>query len=295
MKRNFSWLVTDNFSWKRFSWRVLVIALGCFLTAAGVNLFLVPFKLLTAGVAGIALLIYYFTPVLSVGTWMLVLNIPIFVAGWIFVNRKFVLWSLVGMLFLSFFLDLTKEWADLRLVDDLYMSLILGGLTSGVGVGLAFRVRGSMGGTDIIAAIFRKYYSTSIGSTQFALNGAIVMLLGLRFTMEAAFASAFSIWFEAYAMDRTILGFNKTMALMVITAKPREVGDALMQKLNRGVTYLSGVGGYTHEPKEVVYCIIPTRQLSFAKSIVERIDPHSFSTVMNTVEVIGQGFRRLPI
>ncbi|NLH49859.1 MAG: YitT family protein [Myxococcales bacterium] len=295
MKKIKSWLIADNFNGKKFAWRMFLIALGGFISAAGVNLFLVPFKLLTAGVAGIALLIYYLTPVLSVGTWMFILNIPIFVAGWILVNRKFVLWSLVGMVSLSFFLDLTKSWAELRVVDDLYMSLILGGLLSGVGVGLAFRARGSMGGTDIVAAIMRKYYSTSIGSTQFALNGVIVMLLGLRFTMEAAFASAFSIWFESYSMDRTILGFNKTMALIVITAKPHEVGDALMNKLNRGVTYLRGFGGYTCDEKELVYCIITNRQLSHAKAIVEKVDPHSFTTVTSTVEVIGQGFKRLPI
>jgi len=287
--------IPKPFRWKNFFWRIFLILLGSFLGAVGINMFLVPFKLLTAGVAGIALLISYVWPVLSVGVLMVLINVPIFIAGWLYVDRKFTLWSLVGMLSLSTAVDLTRSWAAYKPVNDLYMSLIVGGLLSGIGVGLAFRARGSMGGTDIIAAILRKYYSMSIGTTQLALNGFIVLALGWKFGWTLALASAFSIYCESWSIDRTILGLNTTQALMVISDRPREVGEALMEKLNRGVTYLAATGGYSEAPKQVVYCVIPTRQLSYAKAIVEDVDPRSFSTVMDTVEVIGKGFRRLPI
>jgi uncharacterized membrane-anchored protein YitT (DUF2179 family) len=284
-----------RFDWGALALRSFYMVLGGFLGAAGVNLFLAPFKLLTAGVAGVALLIHYLVPALPIGVTNLALNAPIFILGWLYVDRKFTLWSLFGMVSLSAFLDLTSPWAELKPVKDLYMSLIAGGLMSGVGVGLAFKARGSMGGTDIIAAILRKYFSTSIGTAQFGLNAAIVMLLGIKFSLQSALASAFSIFFEAWAMDRTIVGLNTNKALMVITDFPREVGEALMERLDRGCTYLMGKGGFRLQEKEIVYCIMATRQLSQAKAIVEEIDPHSFTTVLDTVEVIGHGFRRMPI
>ena len=283
------------FQWREFLARLAQMLAGGFIGAAGVNLFLAPFKLLTAGVAGIALLIHYTVPAIPVSALVLALNVPIVILGWLMIDRNFTMWSFVGMASLAGFLELTKSWAELHVVNDLYMALIVGGILSGIGVGLTFRARGSMGGTDIIAAIIRKRYSTSIGTAQFAMNGLIVAVLGLRFTLQAALASAFSIFFEAWAMDKTILGLRTTSALMVITDAPHEVGRALMEKLNRGVTYFVARGGYSMNDKEIVYCIMPTRQLSLAKSLVQRLDPHSFTTVMNTVEVIGRGFRRLPI
>jgi uncharacterized membrane-anchored protein YitT (DUF2179 family) len=276
-------------------WRAFLILAGGFIAAAGINVFLVPFKLLTAGVAGVALLIHYIAPFAPVGVLMILLNIPIFILAWIYIDRRFTIWSFFGMISLSGFLEITRGWSAWMPVNDLYMALIVGGLLSGVGVGLTFRARGSMGGTDILAAIIRKYYSTSIGSAQFVLNAAIVLALGLLFTFQSALASAFSIFFEAWATDRTILGLNTSVTLMVITDSPHEVGDALMNQLRRGVTYFSGKGAYLGKEKEIVYCVLPMRQMSLAKAIVERIDPNSFSTVSNTVEVIGRGFKRLPI
>jgi uncharacterized membrane-anchored protein YitT (DUF2179 family) len=287
--------IPSTFSWTSFLRRAVQVLLGGFIAAVGINVFLVPFKLLTAGVAGVAMLVHYLVPALPIGVLNAALNVPIFILGWIYLDRRFTLWSIFGMASLSFFIDLTQSWAEWQPVNDLYMALVVGGLISGVGAGLTFRVRASMGGTDIIAAIFRKYYSMSIGTAQFGLNTLVVLALGLRFSLQSAIASAFSIFFEAWAMDRTVLGLNTNLALMVITDSPRDVGQALMEQLNRGVTYLAARDGFLPQDKEIVYCVITTRQLAHAKAIVEEIDPRSFSTVMDTVEVIGHGFRRLPL
>jgi len=246
-------------------------------------------------VAGIAMLISYVVPGLSLALLIVVLNLPIFVLGWIFIDRRFTLWSMLGMGSLALFLELTKPWVPDKAVCDLYLGLIAGGLLSGVGVGLTFRARGSMGGTDIIAAILRKRYSVSIGGAQFFLNALIVAALGVRFTLQSALASAFSIFFEAWSTDQTILGLNTNKTLLIVTDRPREVGQALMDQLGRGVTYLKGESGLRPGDRMIVYCVIAPRQLSQAKALLEAVDPESFSTVMDTVEVLGKGFRRLPI
>ena len=272
-----------------------MILTGGFITAAAINIFLVPFKLLSAGVTGIAMLLHYFLPSLSIGLTMLILNVPIFILGWLYIDRRFTFWSLYGMGVLAISLDLTASWAAWNPANDLYMALIIGGLLAGVGMGVTFRARGSMGGTDIIAAILRKKYSTSIGSAQFMMNAGILLALAFKFSFQSALASGFSIFFESWACDRTILGISTNKALLVVTKQPQIVGDALMEKLDRGVTYLRGRGGYLKDEKEIVYCVITPRQLGQAKAVIERIDPKSFSTVVDANEVIGDGFRRSPI
>lgn len=284
-----------KFDLKEFIFRTVMILLGGFVTAAAINIFLVPFNLLSAGVTGIAMLLHYLAPVMSIGLYMLVLNIPIFILGWIYIDRRFTFWSLFGMAVLASSLELTKSWALWMVVDDLYMALIIGGLIAGVGMGMTFRARGSMGGTDIIAAILRKKFSTSIGSAQFGMNATILIALAYKFSFQSALASGFSIFFEAWACDKTILGISTNKALLVVTNRPQKVGEALMKRLDRGVTYLLGRGGYLKNEKELVYCVITPRQLAQAKAVVEQIDPESFSTVMDANEVIGDGFKSSPI
>ena len=275
--------------------RFLLVMFGCLITAVGVNAFLVPHNLLTAGVSGIAMLAHYLVPSLGLGIWVLILNIPIFILGWFMIDRPFTLWSLVGMVGLSVSLEITAPLADMHIVKDLYMALIAGGVVAGIGVGMTFRARASMGGTDIIAAILRRKYSMTIGTAQTVMNVVIVMVLGLQFSLEKALASAFSIFAESWAMDKAIMGLETNKALMIVTEKPQEVTEGLMARLRRGVTLLDGHGGYLGDAKQIVYCIISPRQLSIAKGIIEDIDPHSFTTVTNTVEVLGQGFKRSAI
>ena len=275
--------------------RLLLVFFGCLITAVGVNAFLVPHNLLTAGVSGIALLAHYLVPSIGLGVWVLILNIPIFGLGWFMIDRQFTIWSFIGMVALSICLEATSFLADINILPDLYMALIVGGVIGGIGVGLTFRARASMGGTDIIAAILRRKYSMTIGTAQSIMNVIIIMVLGFQFTLEKAMASAFSIFAESWAMDKAIMGLETNKALMIITDHPREVSEGLMHRLRRGVTLLDGHGGYLGEAKQIVYCIISPRQLSLAKGIVDSIDPNSFTTVTNTVEVLGEGFKRSAI
>lgn len=277
---------------RQFAARVALVVLGCLICAVGVNAFLVPFKLITAGISGVALLIYYIIPVLSPSTLVVLINIPIFIAGWLLIDKSFTLWSLFGMITFSAILRATAFLADLKVVNDLYTALIMGGLLAGIGVGMVFRARASLGGTDILAAILRKHYSMSIGVAQFGLNTVIIFGLGLLFTVQEALASGFSIFVESWAMDRIITGIFSNKAILAITDKPEEVGRALMDKLGRGVTYLHSQGGMTLKEKRIVYCIITPRQLMLAKGIIEEVDPGCFTTVSDVSEVLGKGFRR---
>ncbi|GAB4290692.1 MAG: YitT family protein [Myxococcota bacterium] len=278
---------------KEFLRRIFIVIAGSLIGAVGMSGFLAPVKLLASGVSGIGLLVSYLSP-LTPGVVIFALNIPIFALALRLIDRDFALWSFIGMALLAGFLELTAPLARMRLVDDFYLNMIAGSVLSGFGTGLVFRARSSHGGTDIVAAIVRKYRSFSIGYALFAINGAIICAVGFFFTLQEALASLVAIFIEAVATDRTIVGIDTNRAITIITDKPDEIASALMEKLGRGATIFYGKGAYTGNEKEIIYCIITIRQLAYAKNIVESIDKDSFMTVHDITEVVGSGFRRIP-
>ena len=277
-----------------FFLRLGMVVLGSTVAAVGVNAFLVPADLLTAGVAGLAVLLSYVTPVSS-GVLLFALNAPIFVAGAKLVDRDFVLWSALGMASLAAGLSLTSFLADWHLVKDWYLNAGTGAIVSGFGSGLVFRARASQGGTDVVAAIVRRRREVPIGTLLFVLNASVVAVLAFVKGLEPALATTFVILLESVVVEKTIIGVDANKALTIITDRPREVADALMEGIGRGVTFLHGEGAFTRNPKAVVYCIITTRQLAHAKKIVKDLDPHCFTTVHDVTEVVGKGFRQPPI
>ena len=277
-----------------FALRLAMVAVGSLICGAGVNAFLVPADLLTAGVAGLAVLLSYVTP-LSSGVLLFALNAPIFAAGWRLVDRDFVLWSFVGMAGLSLGLHVTADLAHWHLVKDWYLNAGTGAIVAGFGSGLVFRARASQGGTDVVAAIVRRRREIPIGTLLFVLNASVVAVLAFVKGLEPALATTFVILLESVVVEKTIIGVDANKALMIITDRPLEVAEGLMERTGRGVTFLHGEGAFTHDPKAVVYCIVTTRQLAYAKKIVKDLDPHCFTTVHDVTEVVGKGFKQAPI
>lgn len=277
-----------------FSLRLAMVAIGSVVCAVGVNAFLVPADLLTAGVAGLAILLSYVTPISS-GVLLFALNVPIFAAGLKWVDRDFVVWSFVGMASLAAALHWTAPMADWGLVKDWYLNAGTGAIVAGFGSGLVFRARASQGGTDVVAAIVRRRREVPLGMLLFVLNASVVAVLAFVKGLEPALATTFVILLESVVVEKTIIGVDANKALMIITDRPREVADGLMERTGRGVTFLHGEGAFTHTPKAVVYCIVTTRQLAYAKKIVKDLDPHCFTTVHDVTEVVGKGFKQAPI
>ncbi|HOA13825.1 MAG TPA: YitT family protein [Myxococcota bacterium] len=274
--------------------RILLVLLGSFLAALGVQLFLVPIHLLTAGIAGFALLLSYVTPI-PAGLGLFILNVPIFLFCMKYLEKEFLVWSIVGMITLSASFALTAPLADLHPVKDMYLNLIAGAVVSGFGCGLVFRARASQGGTDVIAAAVRKISSVRIGYLLFVLNASVVVILAIMYGLEPALATIVVIAIESVVIERTIIGVDGNKALMIITRKPDEIAAELMKRVDRGVTIIEASGAYTHERRPIVLCILRTRQLALATKIVRDIDPESFTYVHDVTEVIGHGFKASPI
>lgn len=271
--------------------RHLQVALGALIGAISVNTFLVPHHFLSGGVSGIALVLHYLFD-LPVGGLIIVMNIPLFLWAYRILDRDFVLLGMTGMIAFSIGIDLTYGLRAIGFVDDPLLAAIYGGVVSGIGNGLVFRVEnGNAGGIDIPSKVIRRLYSMNMGTVVFLFNLVIVVFSSFLFGVKPAMLTLISMYISAAVLDKTIEGFDYKKVVLIITDQPREIADAIMKEVRRGVTFLHGEGAYMHKEKELVYCVVKITQLAKIKKIVEHVDAQAFMTVMDAAEVMGKGFQ----
>jgi uncharacterized membrane-anchored protein YitT (DUF2179 family) len=268
---------------------VLMIVFGSLLCGISFNAFLIPHKLLSGGVSGIALIINYIFQV-SPGVLIFVFNIPIFIAGYKFVDKEFIVLSLVGMTMFSVFVDTFSFLGNVFYIKDTLLSCLYGGVLNGIGMGIVFRNRASQGGIDIVAVICKKYYSMNLGKTSLIINLVIIAIASFFFGLEPAMYTLVSMYVSSTVLDKVQQGFGSSKSVMIITGSEQQVADAILETLGRGVTYLEGEGAYTGNKKRVIYCIVALKQLAKLKQIVNEIDSNAFMAVSDTAEVLGHGF-----
>lgn len=276
--------------------RVGAIILGSLLSAVAINELIIPHMLLSGGVGGIAIIIQYLTGI-SAGALILIINIPIFIIGLKEVDRDFIVHSLIGTIALSVLLILLKDspiFNFLR-VDDTMLSSIFGGVLNGLGGGIVFRNRGSMGGSDIIAVVVKKHKSVNIGTVMFGINIVIIMIASFLYGVKPAMFTLVSMYISSVLIDKVQEGFDRKKSVFIISEKEDEVAQAILNNLNRGVTYIYGEGAYTKNNKRIIFCIITTTQLAKLKYIVASTDPKAFLSVTDAAEVLGKGFKNTGI
>ena len=273
----------------RYILMFFMIILGGAIGGISFNVFLIPHKLLSGGVSGIALILKYLFG-LNPGVLIFVFNIPIFIAGYKFVDKEFILLSLVGMTAFSVSIDVFAFLKDVIYIKDTLLSCLYGGVLNGIGMGIVFRNRASQGGVDIIAVIVKKYFSMNLGSTSLIINFVIVAIASLFYGLNLAMYTLVSMYVASAVLDKVQQGFGNSKSVMIITENEQQVADAILKTLGRGVTYLDGEGAYTGNKKRVIYCIVTLNQLAKVKQIVHEVDSNAFMAVSDTSEVLGQGF-----
>lgn len=268
---------------------ILMIILGSAFSGVAFNLFIVPHKLLSGGISGISLILNYLFNA-NIGILFLVFNIPIFILGYKYVDREFVLLSIIGTVSFSFWVEFFSFFRESMIVPDVMLSCIYAGVLNGIGLGIVLKNRASQGGIDIIAVILKKYFSMNIGSTSMIINTFIVIVASFITNLNLAMYTLISMYVSSTVVDKIQQGFDRRKSIMIITDKEKQVADEIFKKLVRGITYLEGEGAYTGNRKRVIYCIVNLNQLAKLKHIVREIDPNAFITVSDTAEVMGQGF-----
>ncbi|MBU5675361.1 YitT family protein [Alkaliphilus sp. MSJ-5] len=274
--------------------KIGAIILGNLLCSIAINGFFIPNKLLSGGVGGVSIMIYYLTQI-PTGFLIFLINIPIFLIGMRIVDKEFAAYSFISMFFLSFLMEITTGIDKYIVLDDIILAAIFGAILNGVGMGILFRSRVSQGGLDIIAAIFKKKYNINVGTGLMLFNTVIVAVASTLFGLKPAMYTLIAMYVAYKIVDKVQEGLDQKKNVMIVSDKAEEMAEVIMDKLNRGVTFLQAEGGYSKSNKKVIYCILTTTQIAKLKEIIEQHDPKAFMTIQSIQEVQGTGFRNIGI
>ncbi|WFA87431.1 MULTISPECIES: YitT family protein [Paenibacillus] len=269
---------------------ILFIMAGAFLFALAVNLFVIPNDLAEGGVTGITIILYYLFE-WSPGLMNLILNGILLIVGYRFLDKTTTVYTIIAVVFNSLFLHVTESWTIAS--DELWINTIFAGLFAGLGIGLIVRVGGTTAGTVILARLANKYldWNISYGLLFFDLIVAfssyfIIGPQGLMCTIVLLFVGT-------KTMEFIIEGLNPKKAVMIISSKQDEIAKQVIEKMDRGVTVLSGHGYYTKNKKEILYIVISKQEVSMLKKIVRAEDEIAFITIHDVRDVFGEGFIEL--
>lgn len=268
---------------------IFFIALGAFIFSFGLNYFIIANQLGEGGFTGIALLLNYIFD-WPVGLTILVLNIPLFIVGWIKLGRNSMIYTIIGTTLLSLFISLTKNLQS-PLEDQLLVSLYAG-VTIGLGLGIIFRHGGTTGGVDLIARLVNKYYGISMGRTMFTLDAIIITISALYLGKERAMYTLIVVFLGSRVIDFVQEGAYAAKAATIISDHAPEIASRIMNEMGRGATLLKGKGGYTGSDKEVLYCVVSRTELTRLKMLVQSIDNKAFIVVNDVHDVLGEGFEK---
>ncbi len=283
----------------------LLIIVGAFILAVGYVYFISPHKIVPGGVYGIAIVVHYLTSGLipfwpegiPIGLFGLVLNIPLTYLGIKILGPKFGIKTIVGLVLASVFMDgitLLRQNGEAPLADDVLLSCIFGGVLIGFGLGLIFKSRATSGGSDIIAMIVAKYTHLPVGQLLIYVDSAIVLVGLLAFhDWKIPLYSWLVIYITGKAIDLTMKGRDYNKALFIISGEHEKIKDKILFELDRGGTLLQGKGLYTNEEKQVIYTIVSRREVAILEQYIHSIDPNAFIAIMDTSEILGEGFRSL--
>lgn len=269
--------------------RYFGIFVGCLLAGMSINAFLVPNHLLSGGVSGLAIIVYFLTD-FPIGVQMLIYNIPILALAYYTLRRELILDLILGAVIFSACVDLTRFLSATNTVTDPMLAAIYGGVFNGIGFGIVFRMNASSGGLDILAMVARKYYSVNLGSFVFATNCLLMLGGAILFGIMPAMYTLLSMFVSATVTNKVVAGFNHKKLIILISEGAEMIAEGIIHEVGRGVTFLHGEGAFSGENKEVIFVVVNLTQIARIKEIVNEYDDKAFMIVLDANEVMGRGF-----
>ncbi|MFD2617948.1 YitT family protein [Terrilactibacillus laevilacticus] len=269
--------------------RVLFIIIGVTLEAVALEVFLVPNHIIDGGIVGISIMLSHLTG-LQLGIYLFLLNLPFFFVGYKQMGKTFTITSIIATTLLAI---LTTLFIPVpRFTDDLLLAAVYGGVILGIGVGLVIRYGGSSDGTEILAVLFNKKIPFSVGETVLFFNIFILGSAGFVFGWNYAMYSLIAYFIAFKMIDITTEGLDSSKSVWIISDYSEALGDALNDRLGRGVTYLSGEGAYSGDKKRVIFTVITRVEEAKLKNIVSVIDPDAFLAIGDIHDVKGGRFKK---
>lgn len=261
---------------------IAVILLSAVLVAAGLNLFLIPHRLLSGGVTGLASIIVYLTG-WNISLVYFLLNVPLILWGWKAVGHRYIVLSCISVVSTTWFISIIPE---VQVTRDPILAAVFGGIISAAGIGFSLRVGGSTGGFDILGSIVTRKKDVPMGNILFLLNGLVILVLGFFQSWDLALYSMLSTFVKGKVVDMIHVGHIKVTCFIITKRKDEMLCQ--LRKLHHGITCLSSEGGY-HEEKNYTLMTVTTRyELAAVRKAVVSTDPHAFMNVVESTEIVGR-------
>ena len=266
------------------------VIIGATIVAIGFNVFLLPNQVASGGVSGISTILNGLFG-WNAGIVQYAFNIPLFIAGVIFLGKKFGVKSFIGTITLPFIVILTDSWEPWTL--NPLLGALFGGIFVGIGIGIVFKGNASTGGTDLLAQIITKYTGLSLGTSVLLLDGIIAITAAIVFDLEKGLYALIGLYVTTKTIDIVQLGFSQSKMVYIISEKKDEIRDLIFKEIDRGVTKIPAVGGYTGRNKDVLMVVVYQTEFTKLKQIIKTVDPSAFVIVSDAYEVLGEGFKRV--
>lgn len=273
----------------------ILITIGMFMVAAGLYFFIMPENLAVGGANGLAIVLNYFFPVLSVGVLMILINILLFAIGFVFIGTSFGFKTIYASLGVSALVILFENIFPMEgpLVDDMLIQLVFGVFISAIGMGIVFDQNASTGGTDVIAKILNRFLGIELGKGVLLSDLCITLMAGFAYGLGTGMYSLLGVILNGFVVDATIEGMNMCKQVIIVSQYSENINDYITESLGKGATLYEAKGGFSREKKEVLVTVLNRKDFIALKNYINGVDKNAFITVNNVYEVMGEGFKKI--
>lgn len=289
MKESKKILTTKNIIW------FLLLNFGLILLAAGIHFFKAPNKFAMGGTSGISIIAASLLPNMNVGTFMFILNIALILLGLLFLGKEVIGATLYSSLALSFYVSVLEHIVPMEhpFTNDTFLELCFAVILPAAGSAIIFNIGSSSGGTDIIAMILAKYTSLEIGKALLVSDFCIAAAAGGLYGVRTGLYCVLGLLAKAFVVDGVIEGINVRKQVTIVSKKPEEINDYIMQKLHRGATVYTAHGAFSGKEVQAITTVLNRREAVSLRNFIRATDPDAFITIVNSSETIGKGFRAI--
>lgn len=284
-----------NFNMKKFLKEMIWLHIGLIITAAGTYFFLVPNNIAAGGVSGLAMVIQPYMPKLSIGLLMTLMNLVLFVVGFVFIDSSFGARSIYASFTFSFIVWIMEKTIPMTqpFTNDLLIELLFGSLLSAIGIAIVFEQNASTGGTDIVAKILNKYAHLELGKALLLVDLVITLLAAYTFGIKKGMYALLGVIILGVIIDVVISGLNDYKKVEILSCEGEKIKKFIIEELDRGATLYIGKGAYTNEEKEIINTVLDKKQFIKLKKFIHETDNKAFIITYNVHETLGEGFKSL--
>lgn len=272
-----------------------IMTFGLFLFAMAWVLFILPAEIAGGGISGVAAVVFYASKV-PVSITYFVINIFLVIIAIKVLGANFGVKTIYSILVVTAIFAIFPDLISEPLVDDMFLSSVLGGMMSGVGLGIVFSRGGSTGGTDIIAMIVNKYRNVSPGRVIMLCD--VVIIASIYFVSQSVEKLVYGfvvMWVVSYTLDSFLSGANRSAQMFIISKEYEAIAEFINNESIRGVTLLDGSGWYSKEETKIVMSVVRKKETGAIFRKIKQIDPDAFISMGSVMGVYGQGFEKLKL